>query len=94
MNGEIVSGIFNDSYNPITDGVAIVTKNYAYWLNRLTGPSCVITPDMPDYFDREEFPVYRFPSMPLAVRPPYRVGVDFIGEIRQKRLRGDRKSVV
>ena len=94
MNGEIVSGIFNDSYNPITDGVAIVTKNYAYWLNRLTGPSCVITPDMPDYFDREEFPVYRFPSMPLAVRPPYRVGVDFIGEIRQKRLRGQNMKEV
>jgi glycosyltransferase involved in cell wall biosynthesis len=88
MSGEIVSGIFNDSYNPITDGVAIVTKNYAYWLNRLAGPSCVITPDMPDYFDTEDFPVYRFPSMPLAVRPPYRVGVDFIGEVREKRLRG------
>jgi 1,2-diacylglycerol 3-alpha-glucosyltransferase len=88
MKKQIVSGIFNDSYPPITDGVAIVTKNYAYWLNKVAGPSCVVTPDMPDYFDREDFPVYRYPSMPLIVRPPYRVGVNLVGEAREKRLRG------
>lgn len=88
MKQQIITGIFNDSYPPITDGVAMVTKNYAFWLNRIAGPSCVVTPDMPDYFDREEFPVYRFPSMPLAVRPPYRVGVNLVGEAREKRLRG------
>lgn len=89
MNKQIISGIFNDSYPPITDGVAMVTKSYAFWLNRTTGPSCVVTPSMPGYFDREEFPVYRFPSMPLRVKPPYRFGVNFIGEAKEKRLRGD-----
>jgi len=89
MKKEIISGIFNDSYPPITDGVAMVTKSYAFWLNRIAGPSCVVTPDMPDYFDQEEFPVYRFPSMPLSVRPPYRFGVSLIGEAKERRLRGN-----
>ncbi len=86
---ELVTGIFNDSYAPITDGVAMVTKNYAHWLNRLVGPSCVVTPDMPDYYDSEEFPVYRYFSLPLHARPPYRFGMNFVGEVHEKRRRGD-----
>jgi glycosyltransferase involved in cell wall biosynthesis len=43
---------------------------------------------MPDYFDKDEFPVYRFPSMPLTSRPPYRVGVTLTGEVKERRLRG------
>lgn len=89
MSEKIVTGIFNDSYAPITDGVAMVTKNYAYWLNRLVGPSCVVTPDMPNYYDAEEFPVYRYFSLPIASRPPYRVGVNIAGEVTEKRRRGE-----
>jgi glycosyltransferase involved in cell wall biosynthesis len=85
---EIISGIFNDSFHPITDGVAMVTKNYAYWLNRIAGPSCVVTTDMPSHYDAEDFPVYRYISVPLPSRPPYRVGVSFVGEVVEKRLRG------
>lgn len=89
MSEKIVTGIFNDSYAPITDGVAMVTKNYAYWLNRLVGPSCVVTPDMPNYYDAEEFPVYRYFSLPIASRPPYRVGVNIAGKVTEKRRRGE-----
>ena len=88
--GEIVTGIFNDSFHPITDGVAMVTRNYAYWLNREAGPSCVVTTDMPGHYDAEPFPVYRYISVPLPNRPPYRVGVNFVGEVVEKRLRGSR----
>ncbi len=88
MNDNIVTGIFNDSYAPITDGVAMVTRQYALWLNRKTGPSCVVTADSPDYFDNEEFPVYRFPSLPITTRPPYRLGVAFSGEVKERRQRG------
>jgi 1,2-diacylglycerol 3-alpha-glucosyltransferase len=86
----IITGIFNDSFYPITDGVAMVTKNYAFWLNRLMGPSCVVTPDMPHQFDTEEFPVYRYTSFPIPLRPPYRFGVNFVGEVIEKRQRGER----
>lgn len=88
MSREIITGIFNDSFPPIMDGVAIVTRNYAYWLNRIAGPSCVVTVEVPGYYDQEEFPVYRFPSLPLYARPPYRLGVSITGLVRQKRIRG------
>ena len=85
---EIITGMFNDSYPPIIDGVSIATKNYATWLNRLVGPSCVVTPDVPGYYDSEEFPVYRYFSLPLSARPPYRFGMNFVGEVHEKRRRG------
>ncbi len=91
MSGNTINtGVFNDSFYPITDGVAMVTKNYALWLNRLTGPSCVVTPDMPNQFDHEEFPVYRYTSFPIPSRPPYRFGVNLVGEVVEKRRRGER----
>jgi hypothetical protein len=31
---ELIIGQFNDSYEPVMDGVANVTKNYAYWLDK------------------------------------------------------------
>jgi 1,2-diacylglycerol 3-alpha-glucosyltransferase len=88
VSDRIVTGMFNDSYAPITDGVAMVTRQYALWLNRKTGPSCVVTTNLPDYFDNEEFPVYRFPSLPINTRPPYRFGVAFSGEVKEQRQRG------
>jgi glycosyltransferase involved in cell wall biosynthesis len=85
---EIITGMFNDSYPPIIDGVSIATRNYANWLNRLVGPSCVVTTDVPGYYDSEEFPVYRYFSLPLSARPPYRFGMNFVGEVHEKRRRG------
>lgn len=72
---ELVTGQFNDSYPPIMDGVANVTKNYAYWLNKKCGPSYVITPTYPGYRDEEDFEVLRYFSLPLLVRRPYRIGL-------------------
>lgn len=88
MNDTLVTGIFNDSYAPITDGVAMVSRQYALWLNRKLGPSCVVTVDSPDYYDNEEFPVYRIPSVAFAARPPYRAGITVTGDLKEKRLRG------
>ncbi len=68
-------GLFNDGYVPIMDGVTITVKNYALWLNKLLGPTYVITPYMPNYEDNEPFPVIRFLSMSTIVRPPYRIGL-------------------
>lgn len=69
------TGLFNDGYVPIMDGVTITVKNYALWLNKLLGPAHVITPYMPNYKDNDPFPVIRFLSMPTIVRPPYRIGL-------------------
>lgn len=66
---------FNDSYPPVTDGVAMAMHNYALWLNRRHGSCCVVTPHHPMADDREEFPVYRFASMPLVMDSGYMLGL-------------------
>jgi len=68
-------GIFNDSFPPIMDGVSLATKNYAYWLNQKNQPVCVITPKSPNYSDNEPYPIYRYTSVPIIGRKPYRIGL-------------------
>jgi len=67
-------GIFNDSFPPIMDGVSLTVQNYAYWLQKKNQPVCVITPKSPDYEDEEPYPVYRYSSIPIIGRKPYRLG--------------------
>ncbi len=74
-NGLKTIGIFNDSFPPIMDGVSLTTKNYAYWLHQKNYPVCVITPKSPDYFDNEPYPIYRYTSIPILMRKPYRFGM-------------------
>ncbi|HSV88140.1 MAG TPA: glycosyltransferase [Bacteroidales bacterium] len=71
-------GLFNEGYLPILDGVTMTVKNYAHWLNRKVAPVYVATPKVPDYVDREEFPVYRYLSAPVPFRNPYRFGLPFL----------------
>jgi glycosyltransferase involved in cell wall biosynthesis len=68
-------GIFNDSFPPIMDGVSLATKNYAYWLHQKGQPVCVITPKSPNYSDNEPYPIYRYASVPILGRKPYRIGL-------------------
>ena len=68
-------GIFNDSFPPIMDGVSLTAQNYAYWLNEKKQPVCVVTPRSPDYTDDEQYPVYRYTSLPMLGRKPYRLGL-------------------
>ncbi|MHB8963573.1 MAG: glycosyltransferase [Saccharofermentanales bacterium] len=75
----MISGQFNDSFQPITDGVAAVTRNYALGLGRLTGTeggSYVITPSFPGFTDPDEsYTILRYRSIPMVNRPPYRIGL-------------------
>lgn len=71
-------GIFNDSFPPIMDGVSLATKNYAYWLQQKNQPVCVITPKSPNYSDHEPYPIYRYTSIPILGRKPYRIGIPHI----------------
>jgi 1,2-diacylglycerol 3-alpha-glucosyltransferase len=68
-------GLFVDSFTPIMDGVTIAVRNCAYWLERMMGPTCVVTPRVPGHADDERFDVIRFLSLPTVVRPPYRAGL-------------------
>jgi len=68
-------GLFNDSFPPIMDGVSLTVQNYAYWLRKKDQPVCVITPKCPNYSDNESYPVFRFNSIPVIGRKPYRLGL-------------------
>lgn len=56
------------------DGVSLTTQNYAYWLHKKAGNVCVVTPKMPAARDDEAYPVYRYSSIPIPMRKPYRLG--------------------
>ena len=68
-------GIFNDCFLPIMDGVSLTTKNYAYWFHQKNQPVSVITPKSPEFNDNEPYPIYRYTSIPILMRKPYRVGM-------------------
>lgn len=79
-------GIFNDNYPPIMDGVAMTARNYAYWLHQKGEEVCVVTPYAPDAPQEEGFDVYRYASMPIPMRPPYRFGLPYIDAKFRHRL--------
>jgi glycosyltransferase involved in cell wall biosynthesis len=80
-------GLFNDSYPPIMDGVALTVQNYAYWLHRKNQPVCVVTPKTPEYVDEATYPVYRYASLPLLGRKPYRLGLPYVDIPFQKTIK-------
>ncbi len=83
-------GIFNDNFPPILDGVALTTQNYAYWLHEKGHEVSVITPYAPGaeaVLKEVQYPVYRFPSVPIPFRHPYRYGVPFLSPSFMKQFR-------
>lgn len=74
----MIVGLFNDSFPPVMDGVAIAVKNYAYYINKKYGKAYVVTPSFPGYKDNEEYEVIRYFSIPVVLRPPYRFGIPFL----------------
>jgi glycosyltransferase involved in cell wall biosynthesis len=68
-------GLFNDSFPPIMDGVALSVQNSAYSLYKKNQPVCVITPKSPNYVINEPYPVYRYSSIPFISHQPYRIGI-------------------
>jgi 1,2-diacylglycerol 3-alpha-glucosyltransferase len=87
MSGPSV-GLFVDSFTPIIDGVTVTVRNYAWWLARMEGRACVVTPRVPGHVDDEGFDVIRFFSLPTVVRPPYRIGFPGLDPGLAARLRG------
>ena len=73
-----VFGIFNDNFPPILDGVALTAQNYAYWLNEKGYDVSVVTPYAPnsrEVIQSAKYPIYRYPSVPIPFRYPYRYGL-------------------
>lgn len=73
-------GIFNDNFPPILDGVGMTAQNYAYWLHEKGHEVAVVTPYAPhsrEVIDAAPYPIYRYPSIPIPFRHPYRFGLPY-----------------
>jgi glycosyltransferase involved in cell wall biosynthesis len=69
------------------DGVALAVQNYAYWLHRKNQQVCVVTVKSPDYTDVTDYPVYRYASLPILNRKPYRYGIPDVDYRFQQKLK-------
>lgn len=69
-------GLFCDCFPPVMDGVSVCMQNYAYWMQKKVGGTCVITPTVPgaDY-SRLDYKVFDYFSVPVPKRHPYVTGL-------------------
>ena len=69
-------GLFNESFPPVMDGVAVCVQNYAYWMQKKAGGVSVITPNVPgaDY-SQYEYEVLDYFSVPVPFSHPYVTGI-------------------
>ena len=67
-------GLFNDSFPPVLDGVTLTVENYCKWLTAEGRDVCVVTPWAPRFTGIEDIKLYRYFSLPIYNRHPYRYG--------------------
>ena len=79
-------GIFNDNFPPILDGVALTAKNYADWLSKSGKEVCVVTPYAPEMPGATAYPVYRYLSVGIPMRRPYRYGLPWMDPLFLRRF--------
>ena len=59
----------------------MTAQNYAYWLHEKGYEVSVVTPYAPKsehIIKAAKYPIYRYPSIPILFRPPYRFGMPYI----------------
>ncbi len=70
-------GLFSECYRPIQNGIVASIDSLAHALRSRTHSAVVVTPEMPDYDDRDR-DVVRIPSLPLPTRTAYRLTVPLL----------------
>lgn len=86
INDKVI-GLFNDSFPPVLDGVTLTVENYVHWLTSMGYRSCVVTPWNPVLPPHEGFDLYRFFSLPIPSRNPYRYGYPKVDPFIWRKLR-------
>ena len=77
--------LINDSFPPVTDGVANAVVNYAKNLTQDGKRATVVTPAYPDADDTQfGFPVVRYPSVDLTKLVGYHAGLPFSSQTLEK----------
>lgn len=67
-------GLFNDSFPPVLDGVTLTVENYCKWLKAEGRDVCVVTPWAPRFTGIDGLKLFRYFSLPIYNRHPYRYG--------------------
>lgn len=80
------TGIFNDSFPPIYDGVTLTVMNYVRVLAQHGHHPCVVTPWNPEKVE-VDYPVMKYFSLPIHSRRPYRYGYPKLDPRIWRRLR-------
>ena len=77
--------LINDSFPPVTDGVANAVVNYAKILTDEGKKATVVTPAYPDADDSQfPFPVVRYPSVDLTKLVGYHAGLPFSSQTLER----------
>ena len=80
-------GLFNESFPPVMDGVAVCVQNYAYWLQQKVGGVSVITPNkMGANYGQYPYEVLDYLSVPVPFRHPYVTGIAQIDPLLRAKL--------
>jgi len=67
--------LFNESFLPQLDGVAVTVENYARIFNEQYGKSFVAIPSHPKRKQEFPYPVWEYKSSPITVADQYRIGI-------------------
>ena len=88
-------GLFNESFPPVMDGVAICVENYARWMQEKVGGVSVVTPRNPgaDYSGKP-YEVLDYMSVPVPFRAPYVTGISEIDPAFMRQLLKRRFKIV
>ena len=93
MNEKI--GLFNESFPPVMDGVAVCVQNYAYWMQKKVGNVSVITPNKYHAnYKQYEYEVLDYMSVPVPFRKPYVTGIAQIDPVFMTKLLSRRFKIV
>ncbi len=90
----MVTGQFSESFPPIMDGVSLTVSNYVAELNRTLGPAYAVFPSIPGRRGSRPRGAYQYLSLPLAFRPPYRLGLPRLDPSLQAELQKVRFDLV
>lgn len=87
-------GLFNDSFPPVLDGVTLTVENYCNWLTRQRRDVCVVTPWAPKFTGIDGLKLYRYFSLPIYNRHPYRYGYPRLDPFIWRHLRNTSFRIV
>lgn len=80
-------GLFNDSFPPVMDGVAICVQNYAEWMQKQVGGVSVITPaNHGTGYKDKDYEVLTYASVPVLMRPPYVTGLSEVDPVFLRKI--------